>query len=135
VHTHPRSDWRNGALWPTALQREIKGVVSELFALKERALKAQAAAGLLQAATLRLSATAEVLATQAAGMPLEFQEAAEKACGQGTEYFESTVRALDWLGDVLSKEARLDTAIVQRTSHAQKPQPAAVRPGKGGRAD
>ena len=60
------------------LQREIKGVVSELFALKERALKAQAAAGLLQAATLRLSATAEVLATQAAGMPLEFQEAAEK---------------------------------------------------------
>ena len=33
---------------------------------------------------------------------------------QGTEFFESTVRALDWLGDILSKEARLDSAIMTR---------------------
>ena len=30
----------------------------------------------------RLAATVEVLSTQAAGMPQEFQKAAERACGQ-----------------------------------------------------
>jgi hypothetical protein len=113
----------NETLMPEVVQKEIASVMSKLLALRERARKAQEAADRMMLSQTRLAATVEVLSTQAAGMPQEFQKAAEKACGQGTEFFESTVRALDWLGDILSKEARLDSAIMTRTTVGQPRDP------------